>query len=46
MKAMFECHDCASELIIIDSTQELEADDITTCPICGSNNIIVSVSNK
>ena len=39
---VFECHDCDTELIIVDPAQELEPDDIAVCPVCGSKNIFTS----
>lgn len=36
-----ECHDCCAEVHIVDKYEDIEASDITCCPLCGSENIQV-----
>lgn len=40
-KKTIECHDCASEVKVVDTYEELNIEDIKFCPLCGSENIEV-----
>ena len=46
MKILLACHDCEAELIIVDVTQSIGLNDITVCPVCGSDNINLVVKNN
>lgn len=42
MNKKIECHDCGAELVIKDKHNEIELDNLSFCPLCGSDNIEVT----
>lgn len=41
-KFITECHDCATSILIVDKFEEIEADRLLFCVVCGSENIEVT----
>ena len=36
-----ECHDCGAEIHIVDKYEDIAAEDLKYCPLCGSENILI-----
>ena len=36
-----ECHSCGAEIHIVDKYEDISAEDLKYCPLCGDENILI-----